>query len=282
MIIMKLWGGLGNQLFEYALGRRLAHDRKTRLFLDLSFFKKDSRRRYSLSDFNIEAAIAPKSQIFKLKFLNFFNSNKSISEKSLVQERGFAFDQEILTVKDSVYLNGYWQSHKYFEDIDNILRKEITLKKTQDEKYIQWLEKISTSNSVAIHVRRSDYLSPKNLKVFTVCSSDYYRQAVKIITDRITEPKLFVFFDKGDGEWAKQNIIFPFQTEFISGTGLSDCQELMLMSACKHNITSNSTFSWWASWLNQNPEKIVITPRKWVVDPAREARDIIPSGWIRL
>lgn len=280
MIITKIWGGLGNQLFEYALGRKLSLAKNTELKLDTSQFKKDTRRIFDIYHFNISCSLANKIETAKFKFLNLFDLSKPYYKKHIVQDQGFYFDQNIFDVPNNIYLDGYWQSEKYFKDIKDILRKDITLKEQPDQKYYEIWNEINNSNSVSLHVRRADYLSFKNQKVFALCSPDYYKKAIEIITNKAGPIKLFFFAD--DIEWLKQNISTPYPAKFISGQGFTDCQELILMSACKHNIIANSSFSWWGAWLNTNPDKIVIAPEKWVVNPARHSKDLLPQEWIKL
>ena len=283
MIIMKIWGGLGNQLFQYALGRKLSLAKNIELKLDTSQYRTDTRRHYDIHRFNIAGSLSNRIELAKFKFFNVFDSSKPYYKRHVVQEQGFFFDPNIFNVSNNSYIQGYWQSEKYFKDIENIIRKDITLKEPQDQKYLDILYKIRNSNSVSLHVRRADYLSARNTKIFAKCSPDYYKQAVEIIANRVGEPKLFIFSDEID--WVKKNLSFPFQVEYVSANKYFadyDCQELTLMSACKHNVTANSSFSWWGAWLNSNLQKIVVIPDKWVVDTKREAKDVVPDSWIRL
>ena len=280
MIITKIWGGLGNQLFEYALGRKLSLAKNTELKLDTSQFRKDTRRVYDIYHFNIAGSVANRIVTAKFKLLNLFDSSKPYYKKHIVQDQGFYFDPNIFSISDNSFIQGYWQSEKYFKDIEDTIRKDITLKEQPGQKYHELLNEINNSNSISIHVRRADYLSPKNLKVFALCTPDYYKKAVEIIAEKTGSLKLFFFAD--DIAWLKQTISTSYPSKFVSAQGLTDCQELMLMSACKHNIVANSSFSWWGAWLNTNPGKIVIAPEKWVVNPARHNKDLLPQEWIKL
>jgi len=283
MIITKLTFGLGNQLFQYALGRRLALDRSTELLLDISGCETSGRRRYSLDclfRFNMAISLANKKEIAKIKLLNRFPFMRPSYKNSVIKENGNTFDQTIINAPKNAYLAGYWQSEKYFKPIGNIIRQDITLKEPQGEKYNNLLDRIKRSNSVSVHVRRGDYLLEKNLRLFSICTPDYYHDAETIILKQTKSPELFIFSD--DIKWVKQNIVFNFPTIFVSDGSLTDYQELILMSVCKHNIVANSTFSWWGAWLNNNPQKIVITPQKWFIDPATDERDLIPPTWVKI
>ncbi|OGN07723.1 MAG: hypothetical protein A3C61_00010 [Candidatus Yanofskybacteria bacterium RIFCSPHIGHO2_02_FULL_39_10] len=282
MIIVKLMGGLGNQLFQYALGRRLALKNKTELFLDISRLGSyEKPRQYSLSHFTIAGSIATKKQIIKFKISNFLNSFKPHHKKMVVREKGYPFDQSVINAPRNVYLDGHWQTEKYFKDIEDIIRLDLTIKDLPDNKYLTILDKINQTNSVSLHIRRTDYLVRKNTRTFTICQPEYYKQALALIAQKIDTPELFIFSD--DIEWASKNIVFPYPTTLVSNGNFADYQELILMSHCKHNIIANSTFSWWGAWLNNNPQKTIISPKKWFfVETAIDERDIMPSAWIKI
>jgi len=273
---------MGNNLFQYALGRRLALERETELYLDFSG-ENENRRRYALgyiSKFNMIKAVAIKREVGKIKLLNklfFLNPNY---RNAVIKESGNTFDQTVINAPKDAYLMGYWQSERYFKPAESIIRQDLTLKEPQGEKYQDLLDRITLSNSVSVHIRRGDYLLEKNLRLFHPCTSDYYLKAEALISEKVSSPELFIFSD--DIEWVKQNIPFRFPATFVSDGSLADYQELMLMSACKHNIIANSTFSWWGAWLNNNPQKIVITPKKWFIDPATDEKDLIPPTWVKI
>jgi hypothetical protein len=269
MITVKFTGGLGNQMFQYALGRRLSLDRKTELSFDTSWYEKSPDRAFTL--YNFQIAGKPMTKFEKIKRL--FSAN--IKEKSLF------FDKKILSANNNSFLDGYWQSPKYFEDIEDILQKDFTLKKPQGKKYDEMLRKIMFGNSVSLHVRRGDYLAVKNTQIYALCTSEYYVGAVNHIREKTGDMQIFVFSD--DTEWVKKNLKFNAPMFFVSEEHLADFQELMLMSACKHNITANSTFSWWGARLNKNPQKIITAPQKWFAFPNEgNEKDLVPENWIRL
>ncbi len=268
MIIIKIFGGIGNQMFQYALGRRLSLEQKTGLVFDVSWYKNSPDRLFTLNHFNISG-----------KGITVFQKISSLFIPH-IKESSFAFDSKILSVGKNVFLTGYWQNLKYFEEIESILRKDFIPKDIQGEKYEALLKKISGSNSVSLHVRKGDYLSGKNVRVYESCTPEYYKKAVKYIKEKTGDIELFVFSD--DEDWVKKNISFGFPVTLVSEKGFIDYQELMLMSLCKHNITANSTFSWWGAWLNQNKKKIVVTPKKWFISEEKKEAALIPSSWIRL
>ena len=135
--------------------------------------------------------------------------------------------------------------------------------------------------SVSIHIRRSDYLSKKNSSIFEPISLNYYYSALELIKKQHPNIKLFVFSD--DNQWVMDNFKTDLPTTFVTHNDVSrGYDDLMLMSNCKHNITANSTFSWWGAWLNENPAKIVVTPSKWVKEDKYVEPDLIPNNWIKV
>ena len=290
MIITKLQGGLGNQMFQYALGRNLAITNKTEVKFDLSFYKKidgnKTTREYTLNHFNIIEKIATENEIKKLKKYeqkkgrrNFFH-NTFIADNSIyIKEKQFNFDENIFKSSTNIYLDGYWQSKKYFKNIENIIHKEFILREEFQIKNEDLKQNIVSSNSVSLHIRRGDYINNrKTNEVHGLCSLYYYQKSLEIISKKQNDLKIFVFSD--DIEWAKNNLKTNFPTIFIENN--KDCEDLILMSLCKHNIIANSSFSWWRAWLNQNPDKIVIAPKEWFNDPNKDTTDLIPKSWIRI
>jgi len=289
MIITKLVGGLGNQMFQYAIGRNLAKKNNTNLKLDLSFYNEqqtDSKRNYSLKYFNILENIATEEEIKKLRrneckngrrhlLHNLFFANKSI----YIKEKQFNFDKNVLNASNNFYLSGYWQSEKYFKNIEDIIRKEFTLKTNSKQSLEELTEKIKKSNSISLHVRRGDYANNPNTRSHHgLCPIEFYEEAIKIATEKYSDIHLFVFSD--DIEWVKENLKTDSPTIFVEDN--KDYEDLILMSKCKHNIITNSSFSWWGAWLNQNPNKIVIAPKKWFNDPKTNTEDLIPKSWIQI
>jgi hypothetical protein len=283
MIVIKLHGGLGNQMFQYALGRNLSDLLKTDLYLDITYYNKERLRKYSLASFQIQAKMAGNDQLAHFtspleKFLELFRNDKKI-----ITEQTYAFDPEILKLSGNRYLDGYWQSEKYFSRISEILKKEFQPKKEMSPYYMEMAEKIRKTESVSVHVRRGDYVTnDKVAKAIGALPLDYYTQSFEEISKKVTNPNFYVFSDKI--EEIKGLIITPGPAEFVSRPEVkdSDFEDLLLMSKCKHHITANSSFSWWAAWLCENKEKIVIAPENWFKDKTRDSSDLLPSTWIKI
>jgi len=292
MIITKLIGGLGNQMFQYAAGRRVAITNKTELKLDVSGYNQQvgiTPRKYMLDIFNIRASIATRQEI---QFFtnqsknriqrNFHRIKLTVLQRQYILQKSTHFTYDFLTIPDNSYLDGYWGSEKYFLDIGDIIRNDFTLKKNPDKVNSELIRYIKNCNSVSIHVRRNDYVKNQKTHDFHgVCGIRYYRKAVSVIMKKVRDPTFFIFSD--DPDWCKAHLRFNYPTTHVTNNlGKNDCEDMRLMSECKHNIIANSSFSWWGAWLNNNPDKIVIAPKKWFRDSSIYTQDIIPDTWILL
>ena len=297
MIITRLSGGIGNQLFQYALGRNLSFKNKTELKIEISDFDDSKNPRiYKLDTFNVSAVLANKKDFKKTglpnmknknflnriirKILRIFDGRKPIYKRKFVIEPYFQFCPDILKIDASCYLSGVWQSEKYFKDIEKVMRKEFTLKNKPSVGAENWIGKVSECDSVSIHIRRGDYVNSQKTNQFHgVCSLEYYNEAIALIVQKIANPVFFVFSD--DIAWARANLKTRYSIEYVSDKKIPDYEELIIMSRCKHNILANSSFSWWGAWLNENPDKIVIAPKKWFAENI-DTKDLIPPSWVRL
>ncbi|MDD4899954.1 MAG: alpha-1,2-fucosyltransferase [Candidatus Omnitrophica bacterium] len=287
MVIVKLTGGLGNQLFQYALGRKIAHLKAVELKLDISGFKTYKLHKYSLSHFNIIEEFASVHELarFNRKGLIPYLTErlKPYYKRCVVYDRHHYFDKNIFKTNNDVYIDGYFQSEKYFSDIEPILRNEISFKVPPEGENMRLAELVGKNTSVSLHVRRGDYIrDPLTFKIHGVCSMDYYGEAVRLIAQRTTKPHFFIFSD--DPCWAEKNLNFDYPVTFVTHNNADhNFEDLRLMSLCKHHIIANSTFSWWGAWLNANPEKIVVAPKKWLNSPEfYDKRDLLPEPWIKV
>ena len=286
---MRLKGGLGNQLFQYALGRALSIAKNTPLTLDISSYKTDSLREYRLSSYHIHADTSEHLPFFatdgKARHFNqIIQSIRGMFSKryQIITEKNFSYDSQINKCSDHTYLDGFWQSEKYFLPIAQILREDLQLR-TPISGFLQEVaDQIQSSIAVSVHVRRGDYVSnPTTTAFHGVCSAQWYENAANQMMQQVANPTFFVFSD--DYEWAKSNLQFPAKTVFIppSPDG-EEAKDMHVMSLCKHNIIANSSFSWWAAWLNQNPSKIIIAPQNWFASGPHKTDDLIPTNWLRI
>jgi hypothetical protein len=280
MIIAKLMGGMGNQMFEYAMARHLAYKHNTELKLDISSYKTDPLREYELQHFKITASLATISDMKQItsRFLRFLKRNNI----KVFKEKIFHFDSSALSLPDNTYLQGYWQSEKYFKDIEDIIRKEFRIKKMLPSKFKSLQSHINATNSISLHVRHSDYLTnPERKKIHGILPITYYKKAIDTIKNKVNNPIFYIFSD--DMTWVKTNIKFTNQVIYVDRDESQNwIADFNLMSLCKHHIIANSTFSWWAAWLCENKNKIVIAPKKWFRSKTFDTSDLIPNQWIRL
>lgn len=293
MIITRLMGGLGNQMFQYAAGRRLALSNRTVLKLDLSYIQDRTPRKdftfrdYALSMFHIQAEIATSAEV-----QSFYNiPNRAIGKllpmfwgkNKYVRERYFYFDPAVLHLPDNRYLDGHWPSEKYFKDVEPVIRKDFTFRLPLDDQARSIADQIRSKNSICLHVRRGDYVTSESVaKIIGVMGLEYFTQAVDYLADRVENAEVFVFSD--DTAWCRENLRLKVPTTVVDPDyqGRRSEQDLHLMTLCKHFAISNSTFAWWGAWLANHPGKMVVTPAKWMNDPSLDTKDIRPDDWIKL
>ncbi len=272
MIVTKLSGGLGNQMFQYAIGRTLALKNKTDLRLDLSYYPGQSLRSYALEAFAIKAKAAT---LLDRLYVRFWGTRTT--------EETLAFDPGVLGLAGTIYLDGYWQTEKYFIENRERLLEVFSLKKQFSPAAQEVLRDIESGKpSISVHVRRGDYVSNEKINsVHGTPDTSYYDRAAALAAQKCSGlPRFFIFSD--DPNWCKDNMELPGETSIGSRPGISDAEELLLMSRCSHHIIANSSFSWWGAWLNTSTHKIVIAPKQWYREASREPRDIIPPSWIRI
>ena len=290
MVIVRLMGGLGNQMVQYAAGRAVAHRNQTSLKLDVSALERDAARSYRMHHFNIVASLATPDEVARFAKRDLWSRiSRRVeryllppSQRSVFAQRYAHFDPDILRLRGSVYLRGYWQSEKYFKDIEHIIRQDFTFRHTPDPENQKVARIIANTNSVSLHIRRGDYVSnPRFSRKFGVCSLEYYQSAAAKIIEKVQDPHFFVFSD--DIPWARDNIRLQYPVTFAAHNDADkDYEDLCLMSLCRHHIIANSSFSWWGAWLCTCPGKIVMAPKRWLRMPGRDTRDLIPDSWHRI
>jgi len=291
MVIVKLMGGLGNQMFQYAAGRRLTHVLGTELKLDISGYENYNLRKYELGSFNILEDFASSWEVKTLtsqkngalaRLVRCVLRRPKDLAPSHIRESYFHFDSEILNLPNNVYLDGYWQCEKYFVDICDIIMKEFSIKTPQTGKNKKLAELITSCNAVSIHIRRGDYVSnPIAYEILGVCSLAYYQAAIEKLTHTINQPYFFVFSD--DIEWVRHNLRLDYPATYVANNGVEkNYEDLRLMSQCKYHVIANSSFSWWAAWLCTYPSKIVMAPQEWFNNANYDTIDLIPAEWIRV
>ena len=285
MINVVLRGGLGNNLFQYAIGRHLALKNNTTVRFDIQAYvnRKDilgGRIIRQLRFFSIDPISYTRN--IRKKIGRRLGILRSSFGDGVYHEKDWGFDPEVLSLDDGVCLDGCFQSEKYFKDIEEVIRSDLRFTKDSfGEEGVFYKEKILASNSVGIHVRRGDYMTSQ---LHNVCTMEYYARSIAYIKGLVALPHFFVFSD--DVEWCSENLNISDCTFVkVTASGSNPLIDLQLMSLCKHNIISNSTYSWWAAWLNENHEKIVVAPNRWFNDESMNARalqDTIPDDWVHV
>lgn len=272
-------GGLGNQMFQYALYLALKEKGRNVKMNTSLYSQVEMHNGYELDrcfDVNVPVVKSGKVYLFFLRLL------LKIKPGIVLYSDHFCYDEKIFATKHK-YLNGYWQSEKYFKQIENLIR-EVFVFQNIDVNNEVLAKEISSNNSISLHLRRGDYLG--NSIYSGVCTEEYYINAVKQIMLNITFKqvvKFYVFSD--DKNFAKQFISkLNLPAKLIDyNQGADSYKDMYLMSQCKHNIIANSSFSWWGAWLNSNPDKIVVAPRKWFnVGNVAIYNDIVPENWIKI
>lgn len=292
MIIVKLSGGLGNQLFQYSFGRYLSlkHNAELKFDDNLSISKLNfTSRSLGLSKYKLDLKFANKKELNQYKF--FKNGILARLERKIIQKNPFLNRNVIVEesfkilnkeeLPDNCYFDGYWQSQYYFDTISALIRKDLELnfELSEANKILEY--QIINSTSVSLHIRRGDYISiNSNKKIYSTCSLEYYQKAISHIKQKFTDVNFFIFSD--DINWAKEN----FTTDNFTIVDINydnPHADLYLMSKCKHNIIANSSFSWWGAWLNCFEKKIVITPKEWYIDKKTNSnaiKSLIPKDWV--
>jgi len=288
MVIVRLTGGLGNQMFQYAAARALADRLGAELLLDTRAFEHAfafrayTRRAYALAPFKLQARLATAADLTSWPvWVAEIGMRLALVRPWFRRwhfESGISYDPSVRTLHAPVCLIGYWQSERYFIDIADKIRADFTLRQPLADANARLLELARSDRSVGLHVRRGDFASLDNAtQVHGLCSIEYYRRAISLIRNRCPGCQFMVFSD--DPEWARAELSLDPSAVFVTGNAERPEQDLALMSACKHHIIANSSFSWWAGWLGYSPEQIVIAPTPWYASPKLDARDLAVSRW---
>jgi hypothetical protein len=301
-VVARLFGGLGNQMFQYAAGRSLALKTGSRLVLDAAGFSLPTvRRGYALDGYALAAEIrfdgyrrSPRlstvqfpvpqrsgwiDRAARLLRARSIPVGRSAGENafSVFNERSFDFDLRFRECGSQTYLVGYWQSERYFADVAGLVRQELTYQRPPDPANAQWLARIRAVNAVCVHVRRGDYLLPAHFKHHGLCSADYYRRSTALIRERLVDPQFFIFSD--DWAWCREHLADADIVIVDANKPDAGQNELRLMAACRHHVSANSSLSWWGAWLAASEGQVVVAPSPWFSHRPRTP-DLLPAGWV--
>jgi hypothetical protein len=293
LIVIKLQGGMGNQMFQYAFGLAVAKKLKSPLYFDRSFYNQAfgglTPRSYELALFEGSANIAGDSltnSFFKPDIFQKVLNKLGVNTKTIYKEHSLKFNNGVFEIKPPAYFDGFWQSEQYFNYNEGLIRKSLAFKKPLSSESQSVTDSITQQeNPVSVHIRRGDYISSKTTnELHGICSIKYYEQAIELIREKTNDPYFYFFSD--DPDWVNEHLVPIVENVALVHHNKADdsWQDMALMSKCKHHIIANSSFSWWGAWLNPSKEKIVIAPATWFSTETDywDTQDLIPKSWIRI
>jgi hypothetical protein len=292
VIAVRIVGGLGNQMFQYACGRALAQRMRTHVYFDLSAFNNYRVHNYGLHGFRGEVAKAPwhlttgsrlwaVARRLHLSPASYF---ALLGIRWVDEGDDLSYRPQQLALQSSAYLSGYWQCAHYFNDCESSIRENFRLIPALDEMLTERRQRLDIGQgvTVSVHVRRGDYVTDTaaNATHGTI-DQDYYRRSVENLAAMLeSDFRLLVFSD--DTVWARENIHLPAPTVHVVADDHFPQIDMHLMASCDHHIIANSSFSWWGAWLNPSPSKTVVAPARWFKNTALKADDICPAEWVRI
>ena len=294
-IIVQILGGLGNQMFLYALGRAMAHRSGASLLLDTNVIehaRQETPRSYDLDIFRMKPTLARRADVARYhshgagllgKIVHRLRGASGASE--ILHQYRFEYEPKVLDLRPPIYITGFWQSYRYFIDIEDALRRDFTFRDELPPAAADHARAIAELGTVCVHVRRGDYTEPRHADFIGPCSIDYYRRAVARVREFVERPVFFIFSD--DLAWCRANFDWLGDAARFVAYGTAPgfkqhASDLQLMTRAECFITANSTFSWWAAWLAGDRARLVITPKEWFKDPRLRTDDLIPAHWERL
>lgn len=277
--VVKISGGLGNQLFQYAAARAMALRTDSKLVLDASFFRPGRHRQFELDQFPIEAQVI-RAGDGRFSLRRCVQSIRSVLRRGQqYREPHFHFDPGLLRVVPPVTLTGYFQSYRYFEDSAEQIRRELAVPRPTDAETLRMIGSLAKSDFAVMHIRRTDYVSnAKNSQIYAQCDVNYYQRAMEQLP-----PETPVLVLSDDLPWARANLPETRRLYFPeSSGGRPGLADLWLMTQARHHIIANSSFSWWGAWLSAAEGGVKIAPARWFVDSSLLDRDLVPASWTRL
>lgn len=293
MIIIRLRGGLGNQMFQYAVGKHIANNLGVGMKLDLTSLlrtpknENNTPRDYQMDIFDFEESFLIKPNFirfldkFRLNFLLQIIKGIKLVQYKKYKEKTFTAEATIINnPKDKYLYVGYWQSEKYFKSVENELRKDFQFKDELSPEAKSIFEAINKVNAVCVHVRRGDYVN--YTESFNCSNVDYFTDGSNHIFKSTINPHFFVFSD--DIEWCKKNIKFEYNFTIVDykTDKIKYKEDLQLMASCNHFIMSASSFSWWAVWLSNKKEAKVVVPKKWFLNETTDVSDLVNENWTKI
>ncbi|NNE32934.1 MAG: alpha-1,2-fucosyltransferase [Winogradskyella sp.] len=293
MIIIKLQGGLGNQMFQYAIARILGEIRDEEVLLDITSFEDNVKkpgytpRNFELNIFNNSYKIADRKAVNRFKKINVINRLKQklgFSYPQTYVETSFRFNEELFSIENDIYLVGYFQSYKYLKNHEAFTRQLYSFQTNSLSELNQnLLVKLKTLKTVSIHIRRGDFVNDKLTQAYHgICNLEYYIEAIEYICSK--HKNLTMVFFSDDMQWVRESFNnFDYPKIFVDfNSRKNNWVDMLLMSKCSHNIIANSSFSWWGAWLNTNPKKTVVAPKKWFTNEDIDTSTLLPKEWKKM
>jgi hypothetical protein len=291
LLVVRVLGGLGNQLFQYAFAQRLLAHYNCDIKLDISGYAHYAKRIFLLDRFCTSFAAADGAEVRRLTRFPLHRLQMAVRSRlrglprrcpsHLVECPEFVYHPEVLQLQADTYLDGYWQTPDYAAPIAESLRQQLTLKAAPSPQTQSLLADIYSRDSVSVHVRRGDYVLPNDDESTTVASRTYYHRCLASLSNKIQAPHFYVFSD--DIPWVRENLAFAGPVQFVEHNGQQHPEEdLLLMAACRYHIIANSSFSWWGSWLGNDSTGAVLCPAVWSRDRQVTSEFIVPSSWTRI
>ena len=290
-VVVRLVGGLGNQMFQYAAGFAVAQRSGAPLMLDVSWFATANDRHFALGPMRISAGVlgalaAESGPILRVLRKVVHKLTKRTDElwqdRPVFREKHFHFDKRILELRAPVCLDGYFQSESNFAEFGQLVSQEFTLATEPNAACKQMLDKIVSCDAICLHVRRGDYVASATTNAFHgTCSLQYYHDGLRLVTSGLENPHCFIFSD--DPQWVRANFQPECAMTVVDINGADEAHEdLRLMSACKHFVIANSSLSWWGAWLGTHAGKQVVSPKNWFQNGTNNTADLRPKSWIQL
>jgi hypothetical protein len=277
VVITRLYGGLGNQMFQYAAGVALAARLGTRLLADTTWFEPSRHpsgpsRRYELGAFGVDDGMALRDRLAL-----------RLRRPAVFAETGFApYRPAFESLRGNVVLDGYWQSPRYFAGHEREVREVFAFPAIVSAEGRRIAERIgSRSGTVAVHVRRGDYATNEKIRrIFGLLPTAYYEAAAAHICARVENPRFFIFSD--DVDWCREALRLDGDVAFVEPRAAAAYEDMALMALCENHVIANSSYSWWGAWLSANAAKVVVAPERWFNDPPPDTSDLIPAEWVEL
>jgi len=286
LIVTHLFGGLGNQLFQFAFGKALATRLGVELRLDARYFDKPRPDELCIHHFGHDTPDADRRRLPAMRhdgLLPYIAAKMRATPYTMFKESGLKYDPAAEALGDNTYLKGYWQSELYFRDQADVVRNSLSVVTPPTPENARVLEDLDRVLAVSLHVRRGDYVSnPKFNATHGTCDLDYYRRAADLVAGRAGRDVVFYAFSD-EPDWVRENLKLPHEMRIISHNGAAhNYEDIRLMRHCAHHIIANSSFSWWGAWLNPDKDKMVVTPDRWFASPSMQDHNLLPPEWIRL